>query len=427
MLIEFSVANYRCIRERQTLSMAATPSSELRDTNVIPAPIKGLPGLVRSAALYGPNAAGKSTLVQALRFMKEFVTDSARNWKKGKKINVAPFLLDSESASQPSEFEAYFIIHADPIHDQKPVRYQYGFSVDKTRVLSEYLYAYPNRRPQLWFNRSWVKNGYYEWSFGDNFKGNRNVWKDATHETTSFLSMATQLNCTQLESVFNWFDDTLRVIKDGIFHEYTVNRMINDTQEKTTKSSVLAFLKAADIGVSDINIVEEPFDKTAIPDAIARLLGDEFKYPEQVYSVEFCHQSHSDTDIKFDLDAESDGTQKLFGLAGPWLDIMQENIVAIFDELNNSLHPSIMHFLVSLVNRPESGNSQLLFTTHDATALDPELLRRDQIWFIEKDQGGAAHLYPLTDFKPRKNEALAKGYLEGRYGALPFIGELHFP
>ncbi|MBL7205766.1 MAG: ATP-binding protein, partial [Desulfobacteraceae bacterium] len=140
----------------------------------------------------------------------------------------------------------------------------------------------------------------------------------------------------------------------------------------------------------------------------------------------FMHPSSDNgEDVALDFDEESAGTRKLFTLAGPWLDVLDKGLVFFMDELDTSLHPLLVRFLLSLLHNPETNrhNAQLIFNTHDTTVLDQSLMRRDQIWFVEKDEENATRLYPLSDYKPRKGEALQKGYLYGRYGALPFPGE----
>jgi AAA15 family ATPase/GTPase len=145
-------------------------------------------------------------------------------------------------------------------------------------------------------------------------------------------------------------------------------------------------------------------------------------------NIQFSHKTDSGDSVFFPLAYESDGTRKLFALAGPWLDVLAKGRILFCDELDTSLHPLMVRFLIGLVQNPEINrhNAQLIFTTHDTSVLDTELFRRDQVWFVEKDREQASRLYPLSDFKPRKGEALEKGYLNGRYGALPYIGELRF-
>jgi len=149
---------------------------------------------------------------------------------------------------------------------------------------------------------------------------------------------------------------------------------------------------------------------------------------KEIPDIQFIHKTNSGESVPFPFFDESDGTKKLFAYAGPWLDVLAKGRILFCDELDTSLHPLMVRFLIGLIQNPEINkhNAQLIFTTHDTSVLDTDLFRRDQVWFVEKDREQASRLYPLSDFKPRKGEALEKGYLNGRYGALPFIGELRF-
>ena len=144
--------------------------------------------------------------------------------------------------------------------------------------------------------------------------------------------------------------------------------------------------------------------------------------------IHFLHKTDTGESVPIHFSDESDGTRRLFAFAGPWLDVLANGRIIFIDELGTSLHPLIVRFLIGLIQSPEinKNNAQLIFTTHDTSVLDTDILRRDQVWFVEKDGDQASKLYPLSDFMPRKKEALERGYLKGRYGALPFIGELRF-
>lgn len=136
------------------------------------------------------------------------------------------------------------------------------------------------------------------------------------------------------------------------------------------------------------------------------------------------HRSAGERSVDFSLDEESNGTQKLFALAGPLLDVLKNGRVLVVDELDTSLHPALMRHVLGLFHDPATNplGAQLIFTTHDTSVLDRSLLRRDQVWFVEKDRAQQSRLYPLADFHPRKEESFGRGYLQGRYGAVPFVG-----
>lgn len=422
MLIEFSVKNYRSFWESQTLSMAAGASKELRENNTFSSTLPELPGLLRSAVVYGANGGGKSNLVKALGFMQDLVLLSARESQEGEQIDLKPFFLHPEGLSRASEFEVVLV--------EKGVRYQYGFAVTRNRIVHEWLLAFPGNRPQRWFERTHNPGKEEEeWYFGAKMTGQKKTWQKSTRSNALFLSTAVQLNSEQLKPVFNWFQ-RLVVIghEDQVRNDFTIDRC----EDKKSNDNILAFLKSAGIGVDGIIIKERKFDRITtpfdMPDEIKGYFQNEMK--DQTFKEVFFKHRLVDSEnfALFPLTEESDGTQKLFSYAAPWLDLLQNGRVMVVDELDNSFHPHLVRYLLRLVHSAahNTGNGQLIFSTHDTSILDPRILRRDQVWFVEKDDMQATQLYPLSDFHPRKNEALEKGYLQGRYGALPYIGDIRF-
>ena len=425
MLLEFSVTNYRSIRNTQTLRMAASNYDKgLQETNCFNAGVNGLPKLLRTAVVYGPNAAGKSNLFRALHFMQNFVLKS-HSHQEGQTINAAPFALDSRTKKEPSEFEIFFV--------QDDVRYQYGFTVNRVRVTKEWLLAFPAGKAQRWFEREYnAKTNEDRWYFGSKFTGRRQIWQEATRKNALFLSTAIQLNNEQLKPVFGWFQDRLAAILPGA--QINLQLSIDQCASEEGTQHIMAFMNSADISISGITVKKIP-----IPPMKPEMLPPDMPQPlkeqvmrdmqrKEIPDIRFLHKTNSGEAVPFHFGDESDGTKKLFAYAGPWLDVLAKGRILFIDELDTSLHPLMVRFLIGLVQNPEINkhNAQLIFTTHDTSVLDTELFRRDQIWFVEKDHEQASRLYPLSDFKPRKGEALEKGYLNGRYGALPFIGELRF-
>ena len=423
MLIEFSVTNYRSFLTTQLLTLTANTATELQEENSFVSPVSNLPRLLRSSVVYGPNAAGKSNLVQAIAFMKSFVLSSAKESQEGEKIDATPFLFNRQSSRNPSEFEVLFI--------QNGIRYQYGFAVTSERVTGEWLFAYPEGRAQKWFERNYDPETQKDiWYFGPKFTGRRKVWQEATRSNALFLSTAIQLNNKQVKPVFNWFDHKLVTSAQGtsIHPEFT----ISECEEENKKKKILKFMNAADLSITDIFLEKKEFSTKDLPAEMPQSLKEEISKEldgKKLTSLFFMHPS-SDTgeDVALEFDEESAGTRKLFILAGPWLDVLDNGLVFFVDELDTSLHPLLVRFLLNLLHNSKTNrhNAQLIFTTHDTTVLDQTLMRRDQVWFVEKDAENATSLYPLSDYKPRKGEALQKGYLYGRYGALPFPGELRF-
>lgn len=420
MLIEFSVSNFRSIRERQTLSLAASAGDELRTTNVIKTGAPATPDLLRSAVVYGPNAAGKSNLILALQFIQNLVLNSAQGGQQGDEIKVSPFLMDGgEAVAEPSEFELIFV--------EGDVRYQYGVVLTRQRIESEWLIAYPKGSPQTWFERD--ASGEAGWKFGANFKGQRKLWQDATRDNALFLSTAVQLKSEQLLPVFDWFRLRLRVIAPytRLAPVFSIQECERDQQ---IQSNVVDFLKSADLGIDGIKISRHKVkpDEIQLPKDMPEQVRQQVMRTLALERTELhlLHKTPDGKDVLLGLNEESGGTQQLFGLAGPLLDVLRRGRVLVIDELDTSLHPLLMRNLVRMFHDPEINreNAQLIFSTHDTTILDREIFRRDQVWFVEKDRTQQTRLYPLTDFSPRKDENFGRGYLQGRYGAVPFVGEL---
>lgn len=420
MLVEFTVTNFRSIRETQAFSLVKGKGDELEVENTFSPGAPGTPELLRSAAIYGPNAAGKSNLIKALDAMARAVVESAAKLQPGDAFPVTPFRLDAESESHPTEFEVSFVASG--------VRYQYGFSATRERVLEEWLLAYPKGRPQRWFERAWDADAQkYEWEMGSELKGQKQMWQDATRANALFLSTAAQLNSEQLAPVYGWFKRTLRTAQVGGWNKGFSASLCEDVEGR---AKIMEFLKAADLGIDDVQVVKEKFDAGKLPDGMSEAIKQQMVdllEGEEFFEVKTLHRTPDGRIVAFKLDDESDGTQKLFAFAGPWLDGLKNGYVLFIDELHDNLHPKLVRFLVELFHNPATNpnNAQLVFTTHETSILSQEVFRRDQIWFCEKDDSLATALIPLTDFSPRKGrENLELSYLAGRYGALPYVRKL---
>ncbi len=416
MLIEFRVANFRSIKEEQTFSMVASKDKALIDSHTFETSMLKY-RLLHSAAIYGANASGKTNLLQALSTMRIIVVESAIDKHRGHKLPVQPFKLDHESLKNPTEFEVLFIV--------ENIRYRYGFSATEERIVSEWLFAYPEGRPQRWFERDW-DNGTCLWDFGPSLKGEKKLWKEATRDNALFLSTAVQLNSQSLQPVYDWFKETFRFVDiGGLPPDFSANFLRKD---EIYKGKIIKFLNQADLAINDIAIEQEAFD----PDKLRKDIPEEMKQTiikkltgEEIYYIRTVHKDSKDKSVEFGFDEESHGTQKIFSLAGPLIDVLERGCVLCIDELSDHLHPKLVEFLLRLFNSENNtGNAQLVFTTHETNMLNQEILRRDQIWFCEKDKTQSTQVYPLTDFHPRKGrENLELTYLSGGYGGLPYISE----
>ena len=414
MLIEFSVANFRSMRDRQTLSMVKAKGHEREQSNTFKAQAFREYQLLRSAALYGPNAGGKSNFLKGLQTMRKIVQESAKDMQRGDPLPVTPFRLQNDTREAPSEFEVTFIV------DQ--VRYQYGFVASEKRIHEEWLLAYPKGRPQRWFERTWnPSEDTYQWEFGAHLSGEKLLWRKSTRANALFLSTAVHLNSEPLQPVYDWFEHELHMVGvAGWHHGFSVS--LCDTDKKT---QILDFLHAADMDIEDIIVEKKPFDSLSlpgIPDEHKTVMAEQFKNT-QFLDIKTVRKDNDGETVAFEFDEESDGTQKLFSFSGPWIDALENGYVLVIDELHSNLHPKLVRYLVDLFHNDATNprNAQLVFTTHETSILSQDVFRRDQIWLCEKDKDHATTLYPLTDFSPRKEEGLEKAYLSGRYGGLPYI------
>jgi len=428
MLIEFKVTNFRSIREQQTFSLVAGNTDKDLSACVIERELPGLSGVrfLKGAAIYGPNASGKSNIIEAISFLAKFVRRSATKIQPGDPTGAQPFKLDRDSVTKPSQFEITFVADG--------VRYVFGLSVTKKRVIEEYLVAYPKGVPQRWYQRNYnAAKEAYEWTKSSTaFKQDKSLQKK-TRENSLFLSVGPQFNHKQLTGVFNWFENNLRFIylsADAMLHPGFTAELV---AKKSYHDRLLNLLKSADIGVTNAKIKETAISidelKKNMPAQILAEMEAKGAFKKGIpmeVEINLTHKAEGIAPVALDFaDEESAGTRRFFSLVGPWAHILQNGYTVFVDEIETSLHPILVKELLKLLfcNKNNRKGAQVVFTTQNPILLDGTLMRRDQIWFTEKSPGGATHLYPLTDYQPRKDEALAKGYLAGRYGAIPYLPE----
>ena len=433
MLLRFSVENFRSIAEKQTLDLVASNYfKELLNINSFSVESgEKLPRILRSTAIYGPNAAGKSSLVHSMDFVRWFIVESLKKTQIDEPIDVAPFRLSSSFRDKDSSFEIVFLEKNEMGEkakegDQRFVRYQYGFRVNMRRITEEWLIAYPNSRPQRWFHRAFdADKGAYRYDFGTAFKGGRlrEDWKSQTRDNALFLSTAVQLNNEQLKPVFFWFSKRLKVLRPELPPpSRTFRRLESDPEEK-----ILSFMKDMDLSIDGISFVKRPFSPERLPKHLPSELREEMireMSGKEVPDLKFLHADPEGKEsIPFDAGDESEGTRNLFSFSGLWLDMLEKEQILVIDEIDTSLHPLVVRRLIERLHCAGC-QAQLIFTTHDSSLLASGILRRDQIWFVEKNPRKATELYPLSDFSVQKGEALEKRYLSGRYGAIPFFRDL---
>lgn len=420
MLVRFSVKNFRSFRDEQVFSFEGGRGSKGERGRSFRTTFKSVPQLLHAAVIYGANSGGKSNLVRAMYMLQQFVTDSARSGQVGDLINVEPYRLDRETADKPSEFEIVFI------HDGS--LFQFGFAADENRIHAEWLYETPNdgRVRHLYSRELKVKSLDYDWYVNPRVRGEKKVWQEATRENALFLSTAVQLNSEDLSRPFDWIRKKFRVIpgKELLGDSYTAH--VCHAHDR--KSAVLSILRSVDPDVRDLATTEEEFRDNLVPDEIP----DDVKIEiikqmkgKTLYETQIIRKSRQGEMIAFDLDDESAGTNLLYSLSGPFLDTLCFGYTLVIDELDSGLHPLALRALVSMFFDPTQNvsDAQLLITCHESTLLRDDLLRPDQIWFLDKSRNGSK-LYPLSQFRPRQNESFFKGYLGGRYGGLPITSTL---
>lgn len=432
MIIQFVTENYRSIKHEQTLSLAKSTGNEMPD-NFFKTSAPNTPELVKSAVIYGANASGKSNTIKALGSMLNIIENSA-NKGIGNAIPTESFLFDVISNSEPTLYDISVImslVNDDGILQE--MRVDYGFVADRKMIYEEWLSIYPKGKERNWFHREYNQNKKeYDWKISDHIKGEKVSWKNQTRDDQLFLSVAVHRNSEQLRPIYEFFANDICIIQtDRISNE--LSKTICKKSEKD-KFIIISLLKSAGIEIDDIvfekpNIIHEGLPD-ALPDFIKQeILKDLEKQIIAQNETFFVYFDNIGKTQKINLKNESDGTQKLFEFAGLILKVLQNGYVLVIDELNKSLHPDLVRFLVKIFNSPlNQKNAQLIFTTHETSVLRKDLLRRDQIWFCEKDNDRSTRLYPLTDFKPHINrEDIEEYYLHGRYGAKPILTEFQFP
>lgn len=385
MLIQFTIENYRSIRESAVISFAASKDKSFEEYLLHPDSKKAL---LPAVAVYGANAAGKSNVLQAMRTMKEMVAGDAAKVLKGQKLPWEPFGGNTE----PTSFEMVFIY--------QNVRYAYGFSYDESKIYSEYLYHWPNGREALIFSREEEK---YE--FRENV-AEQSTLSNRTPDNKLYLVSSNDWNLPQTENAYKWFLEKMTfLMAEEPDMSVTVERITSGSEKKMR---ILKELVLADLGITDIVIRKVPK-----------------KPPVIMTTHRIIHEDGSEEYFNLQMEQESAGTQRFFARIGGWLQAIENGALLIVDEIEESLHPLLTRRLIEMVQdlNVNTNGAQLLFTTHDAMLLDLNFFRRDQIWFAEKDDRSCAtELFSLASFSPRKGENVRKGYLSGRFGAIPFIG-----
>jgi hypothetical protein len=423
MLIEFRTANCLSFKDMAEFSMLASNDKTHKDNNTFPVNNRRI---LKSAAVYGANGSGKTNFVRAIGFMRDLVLGESP-------IRNCAYKLDRTMKDEPSFFEIIFI--------KDNIRYRYGFEIDRKSVLSEWLFYVPTTREASLFTRE--KQNI---TIGRSFREGR-ILSDSIKKDKLFLSFVAQLNGASItQSIMEWFKNVS--VMSGLDSDLsnTTDMLLEEGKSgKKRKKQVLDILNRFDAQIEDIAIEERYFVPIAIPadleisdqarafiasvNTLFEKEGGGKKMPPRVIIYRKTYENGKESGIEeFDLrQQESDGTKKLFALAGSLVQSLETGKTIVVDELESKLHPLVTKEIVKLFNSNISNkkNAQLIFTTHDTNLLQGNHFRRDQIWFTEKDKYGSSHLYSLLEYKPRKDASFQKDYINGRYGAIPYIGDFN--
>lgn len=444
MLIQFRVKNFLSFKEEQVFSMRSQDSkNQAHAFNTE----DGRLSLLHGAAIFGANASGKSNLLVAMSRMKTLVLDSAEH-KLDKKLPLDAFLLCSSTRDEPVELEIEFM--------HQNVRYRYGFEATQTGFVSEWLYRHSekNREARL-FERGIAQPNQpmhgtethsgnelfqhnplatlQQYSWGkllfekqEQKEGFYRVISMRTNPKQLFLSKATALeNSETLKPVYDWFKNVL-VFDDDVEARHTFEAVLAGK-----RAEVMEFMHIADASIHDLEIEQSVFDEGKfkkdnpdIPDELFNIARERLK-DEKLYKVRSIHLDNQNQPVQFSLGLESSGTHKMLEYAGFVLDVLSQGKVLVVDELEESLHPLLLDYIVKLFNTAQT-SAQLIFTSHATHLMTPEKLQRDQIWFVDKNTHQESELYSFMAFSPRTTgrESWSKRYLHGFYGAIPYIKAL---
>ena len=422
MIIRFGCANYKSIFTYQQLLLTA---SKLKDSQSETIDCKALPEqLLPSVALYGANGSGKTNMIEALRFLVKFILDSFKNDTTG--ISRPAFKLVSDAHQNASEFDVDFIFG-----DQ---HYHYGFKINDDEILEEWLYAfaYEQRKARtVLFHRN--KQEANEYKFSPSLKGENKVIAKLTRANSLFLSSAAQNNHDLLGNIYDYFKTQFSFRFET---ETNPDLIARHLKRFGNIQQVDNFLNHADLGIESMELqtkLREDDDQdykmiialTDIFNVNAKQSIDAEDFKEH-HSVKLYHKDQNGNLISFGLEEESLGTRVMIGLLMRVFNLLKKGGVFIVDELESSMHPLLSIQLIRLFNQEKTNPkfAQLIFTTHDTNLLASNVFRRDQIWFSEKTQSGETMISPLSDYNLRKTDNIRNGYLEGRFGAIPFLGDL---
>ncbi len=435
MLLRFGVANHRSIRDYQELFLSASRRIK-RKGLVIPVPTLK-EAAVPIAAIYGPNAAGKSNLIDAMNEMRRAVIKSHKSLDATDRIPRTPFRLDDTTEAKPTRFDCTFTVSEQGADgrgsDQPESVYEYGFEYTATEFCREWLYRIVRKErqsTQVLFERE-TRDRKVRVRVGNQLPGENRTIENLTRPNSLFLSAAAQNNHPQLTELYRYFVESWVVILEGEPpHEIIADRLASYEH----LDRLVELVSQADIGISRIDVKEEVYSEDESRmiqdliqtmakhvkgnDSLRDLLLEKVRHRKQ---LRFIHSASEGRTRALDYDSESKGTRTLLSLLIPALEALSRGSLLVIDELDTSLHPNLARAFVSLFNKKDSNphSAQLVFSTHDVTLLGSGLIRQDEIWMTDKNREGASEFTPLTNFKLRSRDDIERAYRHGRFGGVP--------
>ena len=426
MLIEFKFSNFRSFRDETVLSLEATGLGTFKNCLIQEKSTKLLPGV----AIYGKNGGGKSNVIRAFWLAVQFIKNAQRTQHEKAEIPVMPFGLNDYSKKQPTSFDFIYVLNG--------IKYWYGFSATKEKIISEYLYHAPKGQKALIFSRTGQ-----DFSFTED-KAKRNMIGEMVAGNQLFFSVACTMNDSACVSAMKWFRECIFFSRD-----YTdiPKQLLEYAENKSMLKAITDYAKTADLGIDDMQfefdnkeIKDDNSFPEYIPEGIKEALtkfmnvlsetsnNSEVRLRMGEVTAKAIHQGENKDGSKmlysFDLSEESDGTRKLMSLAPAIESALQNGGILLVDELERELHPMLVNFIVSKFQSKNTNRkgAQIIFTTHNTELMNMELLRKDQLYFVDKrDNDGVSELYSISEFATRTTDNIRKGYLVGKYGATPDV------
>lgn len=401
MLIQFNFKNFKGFKDETTLDMTATSITE-HPYNLID--VSEDEKYVKVAAIYGANASGKSSVIQAFMFMTKWIRDSFKEASTITNIPLKRFTFDIESKTSPSEFEVFFKYNNE--------EYQYGFSLDNTKIHEEWLYMKKSDSSNKYitlFERS-----------GFDVQPNHKILKGASNlipmlkEKTLFLSIISSAKLPYVADILQWFLSPCLDFGDILYENNFIEIHPDIIQDEKYQKDLVKFLNSIDINIEGI-IVDKILDAST----------NDYDY--KIYTKHL--MADGKTYCNLPLSEESSGTQKMFSLYFYIRFSLQLGTPLFIDELDSKLHPLLLRYILTMFHDENinKNGAQLIYATHDNYTLTKDIFRRDQIWFVEKDENAVSHLYSLVEYKldddkkVRKDASYNKDYLLGKYGAVPIL------